>query len=243
SRINAQFDVPAHGTALPQMKLDATGTLTDSQIMGGTIPRLAVEAHIAEGGIQGRANGELRGFDPARISGKDAYKGSVNAIVNAAFGIRDLAAPITPEAVTADGQIDVKDSNVAGLRIDTATVQGNYANDRGDIRALTVKGPALDVQASGPIALDRTGSSNVKYHVVATDLETIGNLVNQPLGGSATLDGTLTGNAASLKTTGTLDGSNLSYKDNKALDLNSTYTVAVPDLQFARAQVEAKTTG
>ena len=243
SRINAQFDVTAHGTALPQMKLDATGTLTDSQIMGGTIPRLAVEAHIADGGIQGRANGELRGFDPARISGKDAYKGSVNAIVNAAFGIRDLAAPITPEAVTADGQIDVKDSNVAGLRIDTATVQGNYANDRGDIRALTVKGPALDVQASGPIALDRTGSSNVKYHVVATDLETTGKLVNQPLGGSATLDGTLTGNAASLKTTGTLDGSNLSYKDNKALDLNSTYTVAVPDLQFARAQVEAKTTG
>jgi hypothetical protein len=244
SRINGQFDLTAAGTALPEMKLDATATLVNSEIMGGTIPELAGEVHLANGGIQGRANGELRGFDPARVSGNDRYKGTVNATVNAAFGVRDPTAPITPEAVTADGRITVTDSTVAGLKIDNADIQGEYANDRGDIRALTVKGPAIDVQASGPIALDRTGSSNVKYHVVATDLESLGKLVDQPLGGSATLDGTLTGNAATLKTSGTLDGSNLSYKEtNKALDLNSTYNVSVPDLQFARARVEGNTTG
>ena len=36
------------------------------------------------------------------------------------------------------------------------------------------------------------------------------------------LDGTVTGNAASLQTTGTLDGSNLGYGENSALDLNSS---------------------
>src|SRR6185437_3755467 len=30
---------------------------------------------------------------------------------------------------------------------------------------------------------------------------------------------------------------------NKALDLNSGYTITVPDLQFARANVQAQTTG
>ena len=50
----------------------------------------------------------------------------------------------------------------------------------------------------------------------------------------------MTGNAASLKTAGTLDGSNVGYQDNKALDLNSKYTVTVPDLRFARAEVQAQ---
>ena len=39
----------------------------------------------------------------------------------------------------------------------------------------------------------------------------------------------LTGNAASLQTKGTLDGSNVGYAGNNALDLNSTYVVTLPD--------------
>jgi autotransporter translocation and assembly factor TamB len=123
-------------------------------------------------------------------------------------------------------------------------VQGQYANRRGVLRQATVKGPDIDVQASGPIALDDAGQSNVKYHVAATNLATLGKLANQPdLSGSAVLDGTVTGNAAALKIAGTLDGSNLGYQANKALDLNSTYTVTVPELQFAKAEVQAQTTG
>src|SRR5690606_36984581 len=44
-----------------------------------------------------------------------------------------------------------------------------------------------------------------------------------------------------LSTSGTLNGSDLSYNENNALDLNSTYTVSVPDLDFTRARVEATT--
>ena len=42
------------------------------------------------------------------------------------------------------------------------------------------------------------------------------------------LDGTVTGNRESLETRGTLNGNGLAYGDNKALDLDSTYTVTVP---------------
>ena len=56
------------------------------------------------------------------------------------------------------------------------------------------------------------------------------------------LDGTVTGNAASLQTTGTLDGSNVGYRENNALDLDSKYTVTVPDLERrSRSRVEADT--
>src|SRR5258708_14750118 len=146
-------------------------------------------------------------------------------------------------ALRAGGRLALPPSDIAGLKIDSAAIQGRYADRRGSLRQATVKGPDLEVQASGPIALDQTGQSNVKYHVVSTSLDRIGILVNQPIAGGAVLDGTVTGNAASLKTTGTLDGSNLGYGNNKALDLNGTYTVTVPDLDFPRAEVRAQTSG
>jgi hypothetical protein len=243
SRINADFDVAGNGTAIDAMTLDGNATIIDSQVMGGTVPRLAVDAHLANGGVRGRANGALQGFDPARITGNERYKGDVNATIDAAFSMRDVSAPLTPDAITADGRVTLANTNVAGLEITTADIQGQYADRRGELRQAMIKGPDLDVQASGPIALDETGSSNVKFHVGATDLAALGKLANQPIGGSAVIDGTLTGNASSLNVAGMLDGSNISYQENKALDLDSKFTATVPNLDFAHARVQADTTG
>jgi len=242
SRINATFDVTGSGVASGRIQIDATGTATDSRIYGGTLPRMGFEAHLAGGGLSGRADGEFRDFDPARVTKNPRHAGRVSGTVNASFAIADTSAPVTPDAVTADGRVTIAPSDIAGLKIDSADIQGQYANRRGTLRQATVTGPGIEVRASGPIALDGSGQSNVTYHVAATDLATLGPLANQPdLSGSAVLDGTVTGNASSLVVAGTLDGSNVGYKDNKALDLNSRYTVTVPDLTFARARVQAET--
>lgn len=244
SRLNAAFDVKGSGATADRLLIDATGTATDSQIYGGTLPRMGFEAHLANGGLKGRATGEFRDFDPARLLSNPQYKGHVSGTVNAAFGIANTAAPITPDAITADGQVTLASSEIAGVQIDNADVQGQYADRRGNLRQATVKGPDITVQASGPIALDQSGQSNVKYHVEATNLARLGKLVNQPdFSGGAVLDGSVTGNASTLVIAGKLDGSNVGYQANKALDLNSTYTVKVPDLTFARANVQADTTG
>ena len=244
SRLNADFDVRGAGTAPATMTLDGTVTLTNSEVMGGAIPRFAVEAHLANGALNGRASGEIRNVDPGRISGKDAYKGHVNATINTTFALKDLTAPITADAIAADGHVALTQSDVAGLQIDSANIEGQYADKRGTLRQATVKGPDIEVQASGPIDLGDAGSSNVKYHVVATDLARLASLGNvQGVGGAATIDGTVTGNARSLRTTGSLDGANLSYQANKALDLDSTFDVTVPNLEFAHAQIKGNTHG
>lgn len=261
SEINGAFDVTGSqprttGTAgarrraaaaddpsgLATMKLDATGTLTDSRLMGGRLPQLDFEAHLDGGALQGRAKGAFEGFNPARISGTPRFDGQVTGTVDAAFAIADIVAPITPDGVTADGTVALTGSTVGGLKIDGANVQGRYASQVGDIAKLTVAGPDVKVEASGRLALDRTSESNLTYHVEAVNLAELARLAGQEgVAGTAILDGTLTGNAASLKTTGTVDGSNLSYEKNRALDANSRYTVTVPDLTFARATVEAVT--
>jgi autotransporter translocation and assembly factor TamB len=242
SRINSRFEVAASGTRLDTMTLDAAGTLTDSSMMGGRLPELNFETHIAAGGLKLRADGRFEDFDPARLSGRKEIAGRVSGTVNATAEIARLSSPITPDAVTANGSVTLSQSTVGGLDIQNATVDASYASQVGDIRQLHVDGPDLKADASGKIALDRSSASNLKYHIEAADLAELGRLAGRDqLGGAAVLDGTVTGNAASLQSAGTIDASDVSYGQNKALDLNSKYTLTVPDLQFAKAQVQADT--
>ncbi|MEO8077707.1 MAG: translocation/assembly module TamB domain-containing protein, partial [Acidobacteriota bacterium] len=259
SRLNGSFDVtgslprtpvapkrrrgaePAP-SAIALMKLDASGRFADSDLMGGRLPDLAFEAHLDQGALTGRADGRFEGFNPAEISGRKDLDGTVSGSVAANFAIRDINAPITVNAVTADGKLALTGSTVGGLHIDTADVDGRYAAQVGEIRKLNVSGPDVKLDASGRMSLDRTTDSNLKYHVEAINTPELAKLAGQTgVGGTAVLDGTLTGNAASLKATGTLNGSNLSYQDNNALDLNSQYTVTVPELDFAKVHVQAAT--
>ena len=252
-RVNADFDVkgrmprtaPASdpGGRLARMSVDASGTLRDSTIMGGSLPQMAFETHLAGGALDVRAKGAFEGFDPAAVSGRKDVAGSVSGTIDASAKIANIAEPVTPDAIAADGTVTLADSSVGGLEIDSALVQGKYASQVGDLTKLQVAGPDLRVDAAGRLALDRTSASNLKYHVEATNLAELSKLAGQQgIDGAVVLDGTLEGNAASLRTTGTLDGSNIGYNEHRALDLNAKYTVAVPDLSFKDAKVEADTT-
>ena len=243
SRINADFDVKGSGATVARLDVQATGSATDSEIYGGSIPQLAFSAHMANNALQGRATGSFNGFDPGRIAGGNRqYAGRVNGTIDATFGIANLSS-ITPDGITADGKVTLAQTTVAGLQIDTADVEGNYANRRGTIRQATVKGPDLDVTASGPIALDEAGQTNVTLHAAVTNLADIGKLLKQPISGMANVDATVTGNATSLKATGTLDASNVAYQQDTALKVTTRFDAMVPNLTFTHAQLHADTTG
>ncbi len=223
--------------------VDARGALTNATLWGGRLPAVAFETRMDRGALDVRANGSFEGFDPARLTGRQNLAGSVSGTVTATIAIADVTAPIAPEDVTAEGTLTLAKSTVGGLEIDAANIEGKYVDQIGDIARFDIAGPDLKANATGRLALDRTSQSNLKYHVEAVDLESLAKLAGREnVRGAAILDGTLTGNAASLTTTGTLNGSNLAYEKNSALDLNSKYTVTVPDLRFAAARVEATST-
>jgi autotransporter translocation and assembly factor TamB len=252
--VNGEFDVrgsmprtpagAAAGSRLASMTLEAKGTLRESQIMGGSLPQMAFDATLANGSLRAHADGRFEGFNPATLSGRKEVEGTVSGTVNANVAIADIGAPITADAIQADGQLSLERSTIGGLRIDAAAVDGKYAAQVGDITKLQVTGPDVKLEAGGRLALDRASASNLKYHVEATNLAELAKLAGQQgIDGSVVLDGAVTGNAASLETTGTLDGSNVAYNDNRALDLNSKYTVTIPELTPKDAKVRAETTG
>jgi autotransporter translocation and assembly factor TamB len=251
-RLNGEFDV--HGTVPPARRgpkassagnitVDARGTLRDSTIMGGRLPQLTYETHLANGALAVTADGRFESFNPATLANRQTLDGEINGTLKGSFQIADVSAPMTPAAIRADAAVALEKSSIGGLALDTARVEGKYAAEVADLKTLQVSGPDVKVDASGRVALDQTSASDLKYHVEAIDLGELGRLAGQSdLSGSAVLDGTITGNARSLQTTGALDGSNLGYRDNSALDVNSRFSVNVPDLEFKKAHVEADTT-
>jgi autotransporter translocation and assembly factor TamB len=242
TRLNSKFDITGSGTKIEAMTLDATGTLTDSDAWGAHLPQLAYEAHLDKGALALKADGRFEHLDPGRVSGNTAVAGSVTGTANVSAQIANISAPITPESVTATGKVTLGPSKVAELQIDSAVVDGRYASRVGDLTELTLTGPDVTLDASGRLALDTTSSSDLKYHVDAIDLGALASLAGQEgVSGSAVLDGRLTGNETSLQTTGTMNGSGLAFQGNNALDANAQYTVTIPGLRFADAQVKATT--
>jgi autotransporter translocation and assembly factor TamB len=243
SRVNGPFDVRGSGTRIETMTIDGSGTLTDTAIMGGRLPRMAFETRLADRALDVKVKGAFEHFDPARVTGDARFRGQVTGSADASVRIVDLTGPITPESVEASGRAEIAPSIVGALQIERATLQGSYEDRVGQIALLDMEGPDLAVNASGRLALDRTSSSSLTYLVDAKNLTELGRLAGQDgIGGSATLEGTLTGNAASMQTKGKLNGNNLSYGDNNALDLNSTFVADVPELTFGNARVEADST-
>ena len=250
--LNGDFDVtgtvpPARRGAKPsraaEITVTARGTLRDSTIMGGRLPQLTYDTTLDRGTLRVAADGRFEGFNPATLANRSNLDGEVTGTLKVNLRIADVSAPITPEAIAADGIVALEKSSVAGLAIDTAAVNGRYENEVADLQTLQVAGPDVKVGASGRVALNRTSSSDFTYHIEALDIADLAALAGQKgAAGTAILDGTITGNAASLQTRGTLDGSNLGYGDNRALDANSEYTVTVPDLDFKKSHVEAETT-
>jgi hypothetical protein len=242
SRLNGDVDVKGSGGGQYPLTLDATGTLVDSEILRAQIPRLEFTTNLADGSAHIVANGGLMGLDPSAISGDTRIAGRVNGTVDVNVNMRGYANGVTPESIDVSGRVDMSQSTIGGIDIDTAVVNGMYQDRSGDLTELVVDGPDIHVKGQGPIALNDSGSSNLVLHVETPSLDRLGRVFGQnDLKGAAIVDATVTGNGQELKASGTLDGSNLGVGENTALDLDSMFDATVPQLKPAETILHAKT--
>ena len=241
STINAHLVANGSGTTPKEMDLTARGSFTDTTLMGGTIPRLDFDATLANDTAHVKANGRFADFDPAVASAKKEMAGTVGGSLNVDATVANVSTGVTPDSVEADAKVTLGPSTIGGLELTSANLDGTYHNSTGDIRALDVVGRDVNVKATGTIALNDTGQSNLTLHADSPSLETIGKLVDQPLTGIANVDATITGNRSELNATGNLTGNGLKYGDNGALTMSSDFNATVRDLDAATATVTADT--
>ena len=240
SRINATYTVTGRGggSRYP-LVLDASGVMTDSEIFGASVPRMDVGAKLSGADMHVRALGQLSGLNPSVITGNEKAKGDISGAVDVDATLRNYREGVTVDSIDARGRVNLGRSTIAGLNIDTAVVDGAYANREGQINQLTVAGPDINLQGQGALALNDTGASNMQVHLDTAALDRVGQLIGQPLKGAALVDAKLTGNARELQASGTLKGSNIGHGNNEALNLDTTFMVAIRELTPAQAKVTA----
>jgi autotransporter translocation and assembly factor TamB len=239
SRVNAEFNVKGSGGGSTPLTLDASGVITESELFGATVPRMDVAAKIAGADMQVSALGQFSGLNPATASGNEKVKGDVTGAVDVDATLRNYRGGVTSESIDASGRINLAQSTLAGFTIDSAVVDGKYADRTGEINQFSIDGPDLNAQGQGTLALNETGASNMQMHLQTPSLDRIGEIVGRPLKGGALVDATVTGNARELQAAGTLKGSNIGYGASEALNLDAKFNVAVPDLTPAKAVVKA----
>jgi len=243
SRINlTAFDVKGTGGGQYPLTLDATGAVVDSEIFGAAVPHLEFTTNLGGGDAHVISKGQFTGLDPAAIAGDNRVAGKVDGDVDVNVTLRDYASGVTVDSIDATGRVDMGHSTIGGLDIDKAVVDGSYTNRSGTLNELVIDGPDLHANGRGSIALNDSGSSDLTVHVETPSLDRLARLVGpEEIKGGAIVDATVTGNGQELKVQGTLDGSNMAFRDNSALDLDSTFDAAVPQLTLADATIHAKT--
>jgi hypothetical protein len=164
---------------------------------------MAFGVQMADRALTAKVAGDFENLDPAQIADRQALSGRVTGRADGTVRLTDLGAPVKPNTMTAAGRVTLGESVIGGLRLSAADIEGQYAAEVGDITRLQVTGPDLKVDASGRLALDRVSSSNLKYHVESSDITEREARRAEGLDGSVVLDGTLTGNALAMQTSGT----------------------------------------
>ena len=242
SVVNGSFDVTGSGGGRYPLALDVSGTLVDSQLFEASFPRMDVTTSLGDGNIRVRTAGTFAKLNPAVVTGDSRAEGALSGSIDAETTIRGYAAGITIDSVDTTGHVELERSTLGKLTIDSAVVDGSSAGREGHLKQLQVTGADLNVTGQGTIALNESGSSNLTFHADTASLERIGEIVGQEMKGGAVVDAVVTGNARALKASGTLTGSNIGRGDNEALSVKSTFTATMPDLEPARAQVQASST-
>jgi autotransporter translocation and assembly factor TamB len=241
SSINAHVTADGTGTTPTEMNLTASGTISESTLMGGRVPQLAFAATVADDTAHVTANGTFADFNPAVASGKPAMEGTVAGRLDADATVTGLSGGVTVDNVAATAQLTLDPSTVGGIAITSASLDADYREQTGQIRTLEVVGRDVNLTAAGTVALNDTGQSDLTFHADSPRLAEIGKLFDVPIEGIAKVDGTITGNRTELQAHGTLSADGLKYQENGALSVDSTYSVKVPELAFDRAAVDADT--
>ncbi len=241
STINGHLVATGHGTTPQTIELTANGALTDTTVMGATIPQLSFDATMADDAAHVKANGGFSGLDPAKISGKPAVKGTVAGRVDVDARVQHISSGVTPDSVEGTAKLEVDPTSVGGLEITRAALDADYRDSSGTIRTFEIVGRDVNASASGTIALNETGQSNLKVHADSPSLDAVGKLFDQPLTGIGKIDATITGNKRQLKAQGNLTADGLKYQQNGALTASTDFTATVDNLDAKTAVASAKT--
>jgi autotransporter translocation and assembly factor TamB len=239
TRLNGQVSSEGVGTSPADLDIAARGRLGQSAVAGAMIPDLTFDGTYADDHLHVIANGGFTDVDPSRVGARASLAGRLAGRFDVDATLDGVSSGVAPDRVSGLIKARLAPSTIGGLSIDSAVIDGSYRGSTAHITELNLAGPALSATATGQLALNDTGTSNLTFKADSTDLAALGRLFDVPLDGIGRVDGTVTGNRAALEISGSMSGDGLRYEEHGALDTSSTYVVRVPGFDFERATADA----
>lgn len=247
SDIDARVAVAGEGVSLETAVADADVHVTGSTIGGADIPDLRVDVTARRGAVDARATGRLEHVRPERFTGRDDLTGDVSGNLELAVSIADVTGEIDPAQLDARAVVTLDPSEVGGVTIDEARVDVMLAQGRGEVRALHVVSPVIDVDASGPISLVESDASRLSYDVHVKDAGAVADLAGiAGVAGTAQVQGVIEGPPQRLVADGALTADDIMHADTASVEhVSGTYRVMLPDQDVARldAALDVEATG
>jgi autotransporter translocation and assembly factor TamB len=240
-RVDADFDVEGSGRTLKTLDARAHLVVPRATLAAGALRDVDVTSRVLKGALEATLTTSFANIDPAMAASKPELAGAVSGSLESQVSLPDLTR-LALETTSGRATLTLEPSRVANQSIDRASLSASLAAGVLDVQQFDAAGPLGAAKASGRLALNQTDQSTLAYHVELADLAAAATLAGQKdIAGAVTLDGSVAGNRAELRTTGALSAANARYGTTvRVVDTDARYDVTLPDLDVNRVRADVK---
>ena len=246
-RLNAAVAFDGSGTRLADASFTLTLGLTDSFVCRGApqcaaggpaagtrLDRVDAKVSMKSRRLVADLAADVKGLSGSALGVDHPSAPSGDGHVESHVVIADVAAPLSVETVEGTVRATFANASLFGFPVDKAVVDAAVNAGVARVHVLDVRGPSATVAAKGTIALTGEGQSDLTYVADVADLRAFQQFTEQPLAGSAHIEGKAAGPAGRLETSGTLVTNNVAVGPAKALALKTGFKLTIPDNDIKR---------
>jgi autotransporter translocation and assembly factor TamB len=241
SRLTGQFAVEGRemcSTCPVPRIVAARATMADADLADTRMTGLSTGMALVGRQLAVVAHGAVQHLTAETMGTPESLAVDVNGTVDGSLLFHDVNAPFSMTGIDVTGVADFESSTVAGVKIDTAHVDGSLVDGVAQLRQATAQGVGLQVDGSGTLAFGDTGENKLDVTVDSSDLHAAGELAGQPIGGAAHLDAHVTGPHDRPEATGHVSLRQFTYgTDVNLLTASSDVQASMPNWQPADAVV------
>ena len=237
--VNGTVNVTGEQRGRAGLRLQATGTLRDTRVLGGRIPEMAVDATLDGRRLDVTSRGRVDGFDLASLSGMPALTGTIGGNVDARVTLADTNT-VTVDTMSVDGTVALDHPTLLDVPFTEVKADLSLANGLATIRSLDARGEGFTLTGKGALGLGQDDVSDFTYRLDADSLVEPARIADLPITGAAVSEGKITGTRADFLVTGRVAGDQVAYREvGEAGTLNAQYAVRLPDFDAQRLDVQA----
>lgn len=241
--VNGTFDVAGEQRGREGVRVEASGTLTDTRVYEGYVPQMGFTATLDGNRLDVAAKGRAEDFELETVSETPAATGVLRGDVDVRVALPDVRA-VSLDTVGVEGTVTLDTPTLFDVPFTTVGADLTLAGGLLTVRRLDGRGDGFTLTGNGAVGLGPDDVSDFRYRIEADSLVNPTKVADLPITGSATTEGRITGTRADFLVTGTMAGDQVAYSDTVAAGtVTAQYAVRVPDFDPERVDVQTSIDG